>query len=900
MADCVDPDDDNDGVLDSSDCAPLDNTRWQLLTGYIDWDADNYGMGLAQQVCSGASLPDGYAADGGDCNDNNNSIHPGAIEACDGFDNDCNDQIDEGFTDTDSDGMADCVDPDDDNDGVSDADDNCPDTPTDEDVDADGCSASQLDSDDDGVFDDVDNCIDTPNPDQIDTDDDGIGDACDHCLDMDFDTICDNEDNCLNVHNPDQIDTDGDDIGDECDECELDPYNDEDDDGVCGDVDNCPTEPNPDQENADGDGLGDTCDECPLDPGNDIDGDDVCGDIDNCPGADNPNQEDSDGDGIGDACDICPNDPDDDADEDGVCGDIDNCPGTANPDQEDTDGDGQGDICDDCLDVDQDDVCDELDNCPGIKNPSQLDADDDGIGDACDSCPNDPDNDIDGDTICGDIDNCPNIANPDQEDADSDGIGDICDTCGDDPNNDIDDDGICGNLDNCPFFYNPDQEDTDGDGIGDVCAASVNDFRILEGDLLDDDVFIEKGIKCAGECSTTYDYSGVNTRIAGDYPYTIQCGDGCSGISAQGTITVIETHTIAFTANNGGTISGDSEPLQFVLDGGACSLVKAQANAGYRFTNWTIYTVGRNGTFSNLYQATLNIYNITGDIKATANFIAISGGGGAIGGGGVYVGGGGGGAAPAPVHTPTPSPTPAPAPAPEPTPAAPPPTLKPVFITPSELPTMEPVNLMAFDLTDKISEDGTFTREVVLTSFDGSTDIQIPAGTIATDADGEPLSQVTIHPPDNEPPAPPESNIIMMLDLGPDGSTFDPSIIVTMSYDPDTLPDGVAPEDLVLAYYDSSVEEWITLDDIVVDVVNHTIIGTTNHFTEFAVLTNVVGIDPTPILEPDTSSDDGLSSSKFALINGIIVAGVVVLGTILYFYSNRRKKGKATHTRRAY
>ncbi len=49
-----------------------------------------------------------------------------AAESCDGSDEDCDGETDEGFENLDEDSMADCVDDDDDNDGVVDLEDNCP------------------------------------------------------------------------------------------------------------------------------------------------------------------------------------------------------------------------------------------------------------------------------------------------------------------------------------------------------------------------------------------------------------------------------------------------------------------------------------------------------------------------------------------------------------------------------------------------------------------------------------------------------------------------------------------------------------------------------------------------------------------------------------------------------
>ncbi len=61
---------------------------------------------------------DGYTSCGGDCNDADPAVHPGAAEICDGIDDNCNGLIDEGFPDLDGDGWAACVDCDDTNPAV--------------------------------------------------------------------------------------------------------------------------------------------------------------------------------------------------------------------------------------------------------------------------------------------------------------------------------------------------------------------------------------------------------------------------------------------------------------------------------------------------------------------------------------------------------------------------------------------------------------------------------------------------------------------------------------------------------------------------------------------------------------------------------------------------------------
>ena len=43
---------------------------------------------------------DGFSVSQGDCNDNNRSVFPGALEVCDGVDNNCDGVVDEGVTTT--------------------------------------------------------------------------------------------------------------------------------------------------------------------------------------------------------------------------------------------------------------------------------------------------------------------------------------------------------------------------------------------------------------------------------------------------------------------------------------------------------------------------------------------------------------------------------------------------------------------------------------------------------------------------------------------------------------------------------------------------------------------------------------------------------------------------------
>jgi hypothetical protein len=169
--------------LIDDDCNGLVDDAEDAQEYYVDADRDGYGGDEIQWSCEDL---DGLVLVTGDCDDLDASSYPGAPEVCDDADNNCDGEIDEEgatggdtfWADTDSDGFGDpasttesCDLPE----GYADNDDDCDDTLTDVNPDADELCDGVNDDDCDGVVDE-DDAVDASTW-YVDADSDTFGNA---------------------------------------------------------------------------------------------------------------------------------------------------------------------------------------------------------------------------------------------------------------------------------------------------------------------------------------------------------------------------------------------------------------------------------------------------------------------------------------------------------------------------------------------------------------------------------------------------------------------------------------------------------------------------------------------------------------------------------------------------
>ena len=599
---------DGDGFVDhetgGDDC---DDTDPSIHPGAVDVcgdDIDNNCDGIVDEGLTVDEDGDGFSPCLGDCDDSNADIFDDAPELCDSLDNNCNEQVDEGW-DNDKDGFSPCA---------GDCDDTLPSiNPAAEE----GCDL--LDSDCDGNL----------GSDEIDGDSDGVAPCEGDCDDEQADShpgaveICDGEDNDCNGLLPSfEHDLDGDGVlacdGD-CNDnsADISPLATE----ICDGIDNnCDLSVPASEIDNDGDGLaecGGDCDdgEASIAPG----ATEQCNGIDDdCSGGPGADELDLDGDGVA----TCAGDCDDSsatvsplAPE--LCNGIDDdCDGSPGADEIDGDGDGVTACDGDCQPSEATvypgaaEGCDGIDSdCDGLVGGDEFDNDGDGFtecgGDCLDLHPNSYpgapelcdllDNDCDGAPGATESDNDGDgwaVCQGDCEDSDATVYRTALESCN-------------GQDDNCDSIVPGTEIDSDGDGLSacngdcqegdaavypgatETCDGQDNDCNGISHDL-DEDGDGYYPVACGGgDCDDSTTGSAIN-------PGTAELCDGidqdCDGTAdngfpdqdGDGTANCVDGCPVYVDGSHSGSSVGIfEEPFVTVQDGidnhGSCDTVEVAA-----------------------------------------------------------------------------------------------------------------------------------------------------------------------------------------------------------------------------------------------------------------------------------------------------------------------------------
>ena len=139
-------------------------------------------------------------------------------------------------------------------------------------------------------------------------------------------------------------------------------------------------------------------------------------------------------------------------------------------------------------------------------------------------------------------------------------------------------------------------------------------------------------------------------------------------------------------------------------------------------------------------------------------------------------------------------------------------------------------------LRELVDRRGVFLQTVIALSYDELCRLIIGKDTIGLTKDGEPLSEIKMTLMVPRPAPPPDAHFIgLVYNLEPDGAAFNPAATLEYSYDPTNIPEGVAEEKLVIAWWDVKAREWVMLDSVV-DSEANAITAPVSHFTAFSAL----------------------------------------------------------------
>ncbi len=207
-----------------------------------------------------------------------------------------------------------------------------------------------------------------------------------------------------------------------------------------------------------------------------------------------------------------------------------------------------------------------------------------------------------------------------------------------------------------------------------------------------------------------------------------------------------------------------------------------------------------------------------------------------------------------------------------------------------------------------IGSDGKLLRPYTIRSPSGIAEVYLPLGTYAVDADGNPLSEISID--DLDPadlPAVPSGAAYTFAGhavvCSPSGARFDPAISLIFTFNADQWSEIMQAAEydassLVVKWYDEEAGEWETVPTVV-DPATQTVTASVEHFTVFGLFVEPGAVTPvvtptTPIVTPTTPTTPTTTTPMTPPAEGfpwtyVVIAVVIILVIAIGVYYYTRK-----------
>ena len=176
------------------------------------------------------------------------------------------------------------------------------------------------------------------------------------------------------------------------------------------------------------------------------------------------------------------------------------------------------------------------------------------------------------------------------------------------------------------------------------------------------------------------------------------------------------------------------------------------------------------------------------------------------------------------------------------------------------------------------SAAGVVPRTVTVRTVDETCAVAIREGTIARDADGNPLGEVTVARADPAvvPAAPPGTGVAIVLNCGPAGATFDPPVTLTYTLSGEEWEKigGATPK---VIWYNPASKAWQDVP-ATVDPATQTVTARVSHFSIYALAWTV---PETTVAQQTNTSPGGTPPAGDEPPWLFIGIGAVLLVTVL-------------------